>query len=132
MFKAYFSSRYKDDVYDRIWWPISYYQWTELNTNRDIKQFNDCQMPSSVMTTAATPIIANSSLDISVTADNDTTQCYFYMHFAEVEKLQANQSRVINISLNGNQRYGPFSPEYLSTTTIYSKFLNWRPTYFNL
>ncbi|XP_075636014.1 LRR receptor-like serine/threonine-protein kinase IOS1 [Castanea sativa] len=113
--------RYKDDVYDRIWWPISYYRWTELNTNLDIKQFNDYRLPSSVMTTAATPIIANSSLDISVTAGNDTTQCYFYMHFAEVEKLQANQSRVINISLNGNQWYGPFSPEYLSSTTIYSK-----------
>ena len=107
MFKAYFSSRYKDDVYDRIWWPISYYRWTELKTNLDIKQFNDYQMPSSVMTTTATPIIAN--------------QCHFYMHFAEVEKLQANQSRVINISLNGNQWYGPFSPEYVSTTTIYSK-----------
>lgn len=75
--KTYFSSRYKDDVYDRIWWPISYYRWTELNTNLDIKQFNDYQLPSSVMTTAATPIIANSSLDISVTAGNDTTQCYF-------------------------------------------------------
>lgn len=73
------------------------------------------------MTTAATPIIANSSLDISVTAGNDTTQCYFYLHFAEVEKLQANQSRVINVSLNGNQWHGPFSPEYLSSTTIYSK-----------
>ena len=104
LFKAYFSSRYKDDVYDRIWWPISYYRWTELNTNLDIKQFNDYQMPSSVMTTTATPIIAN--------------QCHFYMDFAEVEKLQANQSRVINISLNGNQWYGPFSPKYLSTTTI--------------
>ncbi|KAF3955880.1 hypothetical protein CMV_018950 [Castanea mollissima] len=113
--------RYKDDVYDRIWWPISYYRWTELNTNLDIKQFNDYRLPSSVMTTAATPKIANSSLDISVTAGNDTTQCYFYMHFSEVEKLQANQSRVINISLNGNQWYGPFSPEYLSSTTIYSK-----------
>ena len=43
------------------------------------------------------------------------------MHFAEVVDLKANQSRSFNITINGNHFYGPFVPQYLSTTTVYSQ-----------
>ena len=41
------------------------------------------------------------------------------MYFAEVEKLQANQFRQFNISLNGQHWSGPHSPAYLEATTVY-------------
>ncbi|KAK9231892.1 hypothetical protein WN943_022133 [Citrus x changshan-huyou] len=43
-----------------------------------------------------------------------------YMHFAELEELQANQSRQFNISFNGNHLYGPVVPSYRHTTTAYT------------
>ena len=56
----------------------------------------------------------------------DTTdtseEFYMYMHFVEVEKLQAGQSREFNIYINGflwNDE--PFVPGYLSVTMFYSR-----------
>ncbi|XWS18917.1 hypothetical protein CRYUN_Cryun32bG0086000 [Craigia yunnanensis] len=48
-----------------------------------------------------------------------TDKFYVYMYFAEVEKLQANQFRQFNISLNGQHWSGPDSPAYLESTTVY-------------
>uniref|UniRef100_A0A7N2LMN0 Malectin-like domain-containing protein n=1 Tax=Quercus lobata TaxID=97700 RepID=A0A7N2LMN0_QUELO len=45
---------------------------------------------------------------------------YIYMHFAESENLQPNQSRQCNIFLNGNLWEGSFVPRYLSTSTVHS------------
>lgn len=72
------------------------------------------------MSTAATPENASDPLDISLFADDNTTEYYIYMHFTDVEKLQRNQSRQFNITMNGKHFYGPFIPDYLDTTTIYN------------
>ncbi|PRQ51157.1 putative malectin-like carbohydrate-binding domain-containing protein [Rosa chinensis] len=49
---------------------------------------------SDVMRTAATPRDPNDSLNIWLRPSNDNNAEYhIYMHFAEVEKLQPNQSR---------------------------------------
>ncbi|XP_065621921.1 putative leucine-rich repeat receptor-like protein kinase At2g19210 [Quercus suber] len=45
---------------------------------------------------------------------------YIYMHFAELENLQPNQSRQFNIFLNGNLWEGSFVPRYLNTITVHS------------
>ena len=42
------------------------------------------------------------------------------MHIAEIRVLKANESRVFNISLNGELWGGPYIPKYLHTTTVYS------------
>lgn len=52
--------------------------------------------------------------------DDPTTQYYIYMHFAEVVKLQPNQSRSFNITINGKPWYGPLVPDYLYTTSVFS------------
>lgn len=72
------------------------------------------------MRTAATPENASQPIDFLFDAGNSTAQVFVYMHFAEVEQLLDNEYRQFNISLNGNLWYGPFVPDYLSTTTIYS------------
>ncbi|XVF26888.1 hypothetical protein REPUB_Repub14bG0058600 [Reevesia pubescens] len=114
--------RYKDDVYDRLWWPQSFTAWSQLRTSHtiDSDDHNDFQPPSAVMRTAATPKNASQPIDIFWDADNSTAQFYVYMHFAEVKQLQDKEHRQLNISLNGNLWYGPFTTNYLSTTTIYT------------
>ncbi|EEF46327.1 BRASSINOSTEROID INSENSITIVE 1-associated receptor kinase 1 precursor, putative [Ricinus communis] len=114
--------RYPDDVYDRIWTPDHYYKWTDLSTPETIDaQFhNDFQPPSIVMSTANVP--TNASEDMQFFIDNEDTslQFYFYMHFAEIVKLEANQSRQFNISLNGTIFFGPVIPDYLYTSSVYN------------
>ncbi|ONI14981.1 hypothetical protein PRUPE_3G019400 [Prunus persica] len=81
---------------------------------------NDYQPPPIVMRTAATPRRANASLDFFWLPADDKASYYVYMHFAEVEKLQANQSRLQYITRNGQVIYESFAPDYLYTNTIFS------------
>ncbi|KAK0598298.1 hypothetical protein LWI29_033444 [Acer saccharum] len=115
--------RYKDDVYDRIWLPYNFDNATQLTASGiiDENSNNDYEPARIVMNTAATPVDADQPLDFTLNPSDSSTQYYIYMHFAEVEKLQANQSRAFNISLNGQHWYGPFSPSYLSTTTVFTR-----------
>lgn len=72
------------------------------------------------MRSAATPENASEPLIFSLTPADSSSKFYVYMHFAEIEELQANQSRAFNISLNGNYLHGPVVPSYLYTTTVYT------------
>ncbi|MED6159278.1 hypothetical protein PIB30_040822, partial [Stylosanthes scabra] len=71
------------------------------------------------MSTAATPINSSASLDIVWNADTVTDNFYCYLHFNEIQELKANETRSIDIILNGNRIYGPFTPQYRFTTTVY-------------
>ena len=72
------------------------------------------------MSTASTPINVSAPLELSWYTENATSEYHIYMHFSEVVKLKANQSRSFNITINGKHWYGPFTPEYLHTITVYS------------
>ncbi|KAJ7963117.1 protein kinase family protein [Quillaja saponaria] len=116
--------RYNYDVYDRFWLPRAYNKdWKSISTSFTPDSFsqNDYQPPEVVMSTAATPLDATASFDLSWNPDNAGSQYYVYMHFAELQKLPANESRAFNISLNGKYWYGPLVPKYLSTNTIFSQ-----------
>ncbi|KAH9665602.1 LRR receptor-like serine/threonine-protein kinase IOS1 [Citrus sinensis] len=114
--------RYNDDVHDRSWFPYNSANWARINTSLtvDAESHNSYQPPAVVMNTAGTPKNASQSMDFYLETEDPSIQFYVYMHFAEVQILQANQSRQFNISLNGEHWYGPFSPNYLLTTTVFS------------
>ncbi|KAK7844125.1 putative leucine-rich repeat receptor-like protein kinase [Quercus suber] len=115
--------RYPVDVYDRIWYPYFDNEWTSLNTTLTIdSQSNNYYQPASiVMGTAVTPINVTAPLDMYWDSESATSEYYIYMHFAEVEHLKPNQSRSINITLNGNYWWSISSPLYLYTTTVCSQ-----------
>ena len=97
--------------------------WTDIRTSLtiDSKIESVYQLPSIVMSTAATPLNEGAPMEFSWDSeDAATAEYYIYMHFAEIVKLQANQSRSFNITLNGNYWYGPLVPDYLSTISLYS------------
>ncbi|KAM6572231.1 hypothetical protein CsatA_016311 [Cannabis sativa] len=117
------SIRYKDDVYDRIWQPFNFPRRKVLSTSLTVdSSSNIYQPPTSVMETAMSPENVTSPMfSFYWSPDDPTAQYYVYMHFAELEKLQANESRQFFIIENimeawNNQK--PFSPEYLTATTL--------------
>ena len=81
--------RYKDDVYDRLWYTYSALpNSVPINTSSviDIQNNNDSyQIPSEVLRTAVQPSSAYHSLSYSDL--NLTVKIYVCFHFAEIEKL---------------------------------------------
>lgn len=74
------------------------------------------------MSTAVKPKNENSTgvgIDWS-TAGNVSKEFYMYMHFAEINELQDNETREVNIFVNNNPWYGPLGYKYLRTNTIHS------------
>ncbi|KAE7999154.1 hypothetical protein FH972_003621 [Carpinus fangiana] len=121
---------YPYNVHDRLWMPLdsSFLNWTDIRTSLtiDSKIESVYQLPSVVMSTAATPINEGAPIEFSWDNSEDaaTAEYYIYMHFAEIVKLRANQSRSFNITLNGNFWYGPLVPDYLSTISLSHIYLN--------
>ncbi|KAM5579230.1 hypothetical protein ABKV19_009157, partial [Rosa sericea] len=124
---------YPFDVLDRFWYVFNDFDyWTQLSssTNSDVSttmpskdEFSYIhQLPFVVMSTASTPKNANGSLNNfwPPEADDKNADYYIYMHFAEVERLQPNQSRQFNI-VNGEHFSRPFVPTYFETNTIYNR-----------
>ncbi|KAL2332316.1 hypothetical protein Fmac_019897 [Flemingia macrophylla] len=117
--------RYKDDVYDRYWYPCDFQQnWTSVQnasiTDNTLHQ-SDCHPPAIVMSTAVTPANVSAPLVLSWMTENENDKYYVYMHFTEIQVLAANQTREFNIFLNGNPRPKTFSPQYMNVSTLYSE-----------
>ncbi|XVF26890.1 hypothetical protein REPUB_Repub14bG0058900 [Reevesia pubescens] len=114
--------RYADDDYDRIWKPYNYFAWAQTNSsvNFNSETNNVYHLPSMVMRTAATPRNASHPLDLFFYSANPISKFYVYLHFVELEKLQANPSREFDIYLNGELWFGSFAPIYLEEITIYN------------
>ncbi|PON36237.1 Mitogen-activated protein kinase kinase kinase [Parasponia andersonii] len=110
--------RYKDDVYDRIWQPFNFPSRKFLSTSLTVDANTTYQPPSTVMATAMAPENTSNTFSFFLRPDDPTALYYVYLHFAEVEKLEANQSREFDIYQNGEFWKGPFSPGYLSTKTL--------------
>ncbi|XP_009610389.1 putative leucine-rich repeat receptor-like protein kinase At2g19210 [Nicotiana tabacum] len=111
--------RFPNDAYDRIWLPYLWETMATINTTQDVVE-NSYRIPSAVMSTAVTPDTATDTVSFSWLADNTTDKYYIYLHFAEVVELLGTQTREFNIYINDNLFYGPLSPAYLSTTTIFT------------
>ncbi|KAL3744834.1 hypothetical protein ACJRO7_014012 [Eucalyptus globulus] len=113
------SGRYTDDIYDRIWAPYVSSSWEAINTSLAVNtNENGYKAPPEVIQTAARSQNASKPLELRWTSSNASDQFFVYLYFAEVEQLQRNVSRKFNISWNGSQISGPFSPRYLYTATI--------------
>ncbi|KAL5547997.1 hypothetical protein UlMin_003228 [Ulmus minor] len=116
--------RYKDDPFDRFWSPFYVDIWKPLNTTEvfNSSDLNPCMLPFDVKRTAFTPNVSSASMEITLNKLKTTSRYFFFMHFAELQKLRKNQTREFNISINGDLWYGPLVPLYLDVTTIRSKY----------
>nr|GMD52085.1 LRR receptor-like serine/threonine-protein kinase IOS1 [Ipomoea batatas] len=119
--------RYPEDKRDRIWYPSVGEDLIPLiptpppqNPNQLIAE-NSYEVPSIVMGTALSANdTAGAYLELSWEPDDPNTNYYVYLHFAELTRLQPNQTRAFKISKNDKLWYDePVSPVYWSTTTIF-------------
>ena len=117
--------RYADDIYDRIWTSLTEDKWKPsinipLSYEKSLSK-GEFVLPFTVMSTAYTGNKTNNYLNgIDFWDLNKTSSYCFYMHFAELEKLEKNQSRQFNIYVNNDWWFGPVNLDYLSTHTIRS------------
>jgi len=117
--------RYKDDVFDRIWWLYDLTDSVSIGTetNIDIQGSDDpYRLPVEVLRTAVQPRNGLNSLSYNYTSPykENFTPFRVYFHFAEiVEQTAPGKLREFTITLNG-LNYGPFTLEYLKPLTIRS------------
>ncbi|XP_048630246.1 receptor-like protein kinase At3g21340 isoform X2 [Brassica napus] len=122
--RNYFSTasrtvRYPTDVSDRAWIPnFNEKNWTQVTTNLTVNTSNGYNPPQVVMASASTPISAFASWNFTWLLFPSTTQFYIYMHFAEIQSLQANETREFSVLVNGDPMHERYSPKPLSTETL--------------
>lgn len=72
------------------------------------------------MQTAVTPANGSDLLLYGWEPSDPKFQYYTYFYFADVEENQANQTRNLDIYVNGRLWYGPFIADYLYAFVTYS------------
>lgn len=112
--------RYPDDAYDRLWNRRSLSGLTHVSTTSDVSN-GIYNLPKSVRQNAATLTNASLPLTISWIPENPNDQFYVYLHFAEIQDLQANETREFSV-LNGNLFADPEIPKKFEITTIQSRY----------
>ncbi|WCJ39653.1 Leucine-rich repeat protein kinase family protein [Euphorbia peplus] len=118
--------RYKEDIYDRKWLPYHFFKWRDISTNEtiDLEAQNTYRPPSVVMESAGTPANPDEPMQLSIDIQDASLRFLVYMHFAEIVNLdQTNQTRIFNISLNGQYWAGPVVPDYLYTNMLFTPTL---------
>lgn len=81
---------------------------------------NGYNLPKAVRQNAATPTNASLPITITWTSENPNDQYYRYEHFAEIQDLQANETREFVLFLNGYKTSDPVTSKKLEITTIKS------------
>lgn len=107
-------------MYDRIWNPHFEPEWSQISTVLKVNNSNRYRVPQDVLMTAAVPANANAPFSFAKNLEFPNDKLYMFFHFAEVQALQANQTREFNILWNGEVIYKAWSPKYLQANTIYT------------
>ncbi|VVA93743.1 unnamed protein product [Arabis nemorensis] len=112
--------RYGSDVFDRVWTPYNFESWSQISTNQTVKVGNAYQPPEIAMVTASVPTDPDAPMNFTLVAGSRTTRFYFFMHFAEIQELNSNETREFNIMFNDKHFFGPFRPINFTTTSVYN------------
>ncbi|WZY75481.1 hypothetical protein YC2023_021865 [Brassica napus] len=113
--------RYSRDIYDRIWRSYFKMEWTQISTDLDVVHSNKYAPPKDALRYAATPTNASAPLTIEWSSANPDAQYHLYAHFAELQDLEANETREFSMVWNGQHYYGPLVPLKLNLLTIFNK-----------
>ncbi|CAA7048408.1 unnamed protein product [Microthlaspi erraticum] len=114
------SSRYRGDVYDRIWRPYTPDNWTSISTNRSVRINNPFWPAEMAMITASFPTDPDSPMTIRLgSEDHSPSALYLVMHFSEIQQLRKNETREFAIKYNGRLIRPPFRPPSLIAMSYY-------------
>ena len=96
-------------------------EWTEISTDLDVANNNIYGPPQDALKHAASPTNASAPLTIEWPSSNSHDQYHLYVHFSEIQELQANETREFNMVWNGKHYYGPLAPPKLNVLTVFSE-----------
>ncbi|CAA6674838.1 unnamed protein product [Spirodela intermedia] len=113
------SYRYPADPYDRLWFPVPLGRGISTNDTVKLGDGFGFQAPEAVMKTAATALSLSESLNITVQGNPDVPT-YLAMHFAELLRLGANETREFNIYVGDSLFFGPYRPKLLLADFVYT------------
>ncbi|KAI9081297.1 hypothetical protein K1719_036718 [Acacia pycnantha] len=115
-------TRFKDDVYDRLWWNNDNPNWDVLETSVEAKAEESVyELPWEVLRTAQRPPNNSNLLTINMIFGDITNQYYAFLHFAEIKKLPRGQKRIINVTFDDeNSLSQQLTLEYLKPITLIS------------
>ncbi|XP_065044606.1 putative leucine-rich repeat receptor-like serine/threonine-protein kinase At2g19230 isoform X2 [Musa acuminata AAA Group] len=129
--------RFPSDPHDRIWNPFDdTTSLTKTLTNLTVENPVDdhFEAPHVVMKTAVVPVNAN-KLELSLTTEpRGLDEYYAVLHFSELKPLLPNESRQFFVYLGGTllNDAKPFTPDYLSSSAVYSTNPTSAPTHYNI
>ncbi|KAF3787086.1 Serine/threonine-protein kinase 10 [Nymphaea thermarum] len=122
--------RFPDDTLDRFWWSPVSNGLGSINTTQNltssfisesVSSTDDQYVPPSVVMQTADinsdPKVGIQWSSTSIPQDADLFMC---IHCAELKKLEPNETREFNITVDSKLWHGAFSPLYLSATTLCS------------
>uniref|UniRef100_A0A1J3D089 Putative LRR receptor-like serine/threonine-protein kinase n=1 Tax=Noccaea caerulescens TaxID=107243 RepID=A0A1J3D089_NOCCA len=124
LFRWYLSNsgrtiRYPDDIYDREWHSLFLENsWAQVTTTLNVDVTNSDKVPQDVIAAGATPLNDTETLKINWNLEPPTSKFHLNMYFAELQTLKANETREFNVTLNGKNIYGPYSPVLLKTDPV--------------
>ena len=93
-------------MFDRVWTPYNFGNWSQISTNQSVNINNDYQPPEIAMVTASVPTDPDAAMNISLVGVERTVQFYVFMHFAEIQELK--------------HIYGPFRPLNFTTSSVFT------------
>ncbi|RVW52017.1 putative leucine-rich repeat receptor-like protein kinase [Vitis vinifera] len=117
-----FSTRYGDDVLDRIWGPYSWSSGESIKAPYSSSGLSENQfkLPAKVMETAVKPV-NGTSLDFYLDGIDSSQEFYVYLHVAEIETLVQGQIREFTVSVNKKAISSAIQPRYMIADTYFTQ-----------
>ncbi|KAH0855143.1 hypothetical protein HID58_020460 [Brassica napus] len=112
--------RYGIDVFDRVWTPYNFGNWSQISTNQTVNVNNDYHHTRDCYGHSFRSTDPDAPMNISLDGVDSTVQFYVFMHFAEIQELKSNETREFNIMYNGKHIYGPFRPLNFTTSSVFT------------
>ncbi|XP_010470015.1 PREDICTED: probable LRR receptor-like serine/threonine-protein kinase At2g28960 isoform X2 [Camelina sativa] len=111
--------RYPDDVFDRKWVPYNWFE-TNVNTTLNVTSSNPFVVPDAVSRSGISPKNITLPLGFYMFTNDDSDKVNVYFHFAEIQTLNANDTREFDILLDGDIIHKAYSPKVLQSETKYN------------
>ncbi|CAA7017652.1 unnamed protein product [Microthlaspi erraticum] len=117
-FKKSRDLRYPPDAYDRQWKSYLEYGEIEINTTLTVDVSNPFGLPDLIAMSAAIPENASNGLTFTWSPEKPSDKHLVYLHFAEIQDLQANDTREFDILSEEVITYPAYSPKKLQVDTL--------------
>ncbi|CAF2036582.1 unnamed protein product [Brassica rapa] len=118
--------RYPYDVHDRNWYTEVEVgsDWTQINTTLNVSSSDPFEMPQRLFSKAVTPKNSSKPIKMSWLLRKPYHQVDAYLHFADIQALQPNDTRIFDVICNNHTFYTEYRPLEFMVETVPLKSIN--------